>query len=226
MGYPSRASEFPNDNLDISSGARWLSEALTGAATPELPRQPEPLSSTVHEPMPSERFVLCFEDDEPDFEGPLDVQLTAEGPVVVVRSADPQPEIPTPLPLRHFETALVQALMARGASRAAALVPKLLRLQSLPPDSLSPELADSLRSRGYLEENHRYSEKFRSLWGAWASVLEGSSEDLSACGATTLDGVGAQLLAALLTVPATRAEELRRELRKAGIAAFGVLEAA
>jgi hypothetical protein len=29
-----------------------------------------------------------------------------------------------------------------------------------------------------------------------------------------------------LAVPATRADELRRELRRAGIAAFGVLEAA
>ena len=33
-------------------------------------------------------------------------------------------------------------------------------------------------------------------------------------------------MAALLTVPATRADELRRELRKACIAAFGVLHAA
>ena len=43
---------------------------------------------------------------------------------------------------------------------------------------------------------------------------------------TTLDRFGAELLAALLPVPATRADELRRDLRKAGIAAFGVLQAA
>lgn len=222
MGYPSRASEFPNDNVDISSGARWLSEHLIGAVSADLPpeREPEPVSSTVHEPVPSERFVLCFDDDEPYVEGPLEVQLTANGPVVVVQTAE------TPPALRHFEGALVQALMSRGASRAAAVVPQLLRLQPLPADSLSAELIGALQTRGYLDENGRYSEKFRSLCGAWSAVLSGSSEDITACGSTTLDSFGAQLLAALLTVPATRADELRRELRKAGIAAFGVLEAA
>lgn len=220
MGYPSRASEFPNDNVDISSGARWLSEDLIGAVSADLPPEPEPVSCTVHEPVPSERFVLCFDDDEPFVEGPLEVQLTVEGPVVVVH------QVETPTALRHFESALVQALMARGASRAAALVPQLLRLLPLPAESLAPEVLSALRTRGYLDENGRYSDKFRSLCGAWSAVLSGSSEDLGACGATTLDSFGAQLLAALLTVPATRADELRRELRKAGIAAFGVLEAA
>ena len=58
------------------------------------------------------------------------------------------------------------------------------------------------------------------------AVLRGASQDFAACGTTTLDRFGAELLAALLAVPATRAEELRRDLRKAGIAAFGVLQAA
>lgn len=218
VGYPSRASEFPNDNVDISSGARWLTEDPIGAVRAELPAEPEPASS-VHEPVPSERFVLFFDDDEPYVEGPLEVALTADGPVVVVQRGEAPPA------LRHFEEALVQALMARGASRAAALVPSLLELQPLSAE-LPPELSASLRSRGYLEENGRYSEKFRQLWGAWSAVLGGTSDDISACGTTTLDSFGAQLLAALLTVPATRAEELRRELRKAGIAAFGVLQAA
>jgi hypothetical protein len=56
--------------------------------------------------------------------------------------------------------------------------------------------------------------------------LRDDSAGVAACGTTTLDRFGADLLAALLTIPATRAEELRKELRKAGIAAFGVLEAA
>lgn len=224
MGYPSRASEFPNDNEDISDGARWLSEELTGPVAAELPRNPLP--SAVHEPVASAPFVFCFEeeDDAPAVEGPLELQLGPGGPVVVVHAVPAEPE--PPAPLRHFERALVQALMARAASRAAALVPKLLRLVPLPAESLPEELQSSLHSRGYLDENGRYSERFKELCGAWSAVLSGSSEDLSACGATTLDSFGAQLLAALLTVPATRADELRRELRKAGIAAFGVLEAA
>lgn len=218
MGYPSRASEFPNDNVDISSGTRWLSERLVGAVTAELPLEEEP-KSAVHAPVPSERFVLCLEEEETYFDEPLELRLTADGPVVVV-------EREAPPALRHFQSALVQALMTRGASRAAALVPSLLELQPLTAESLSPELSSSLVRGRVLDENLRYSNRFRSLCGAWSAVLSGTSDDFSACGATTLDGFGAELLATLLIVPATRADELRRELRKAGIAAFGVLEAA
>lgn len=225
MGYPSRASEFPNDNEEISSGARWLSEEVTGAVAVELPPEPEPAPSSVHEPVASERFVLFYEDDEePVLGGPVELRVGAAGPLVVVHRAPQEPEAPPAF--RHFERALVQALMARAASRAAALVPKLLRLEPIPAESLPSELQSSLQSRGYLDDVGRYSARFRELCAAWSGVLSGSSGDLTACGATTLDSFGAQLLAALLTVPPTRADELRRELRKAGIAAFGVLEAA
>jgi hypothetical protein len=116
--------------------------------------------------------------------------------------------------------------MAQGASRSAALVPKLLRLEALPGDALAKDVQLTLQSRGYLDGHGRYSQKYRDLCSAWSAVLHGSSQDFAACGTTTLDRFGAELLAALLAVPATRADELRRELRKAGIAAFGVLEAA
>jgi hypothetical protein len=95
-----------------------------------------------------------------------------------------------------------------------------------PADALSKNVELTLQSRGYLDGNARYSQKFRELCGAWGAVLRGASQDFAACGTTTLDRFGAELLAALLAVPTTRADELRRELRKAGVAAFGVLAAA
>lgn len=221
VGYPSLSSEFPNDNADVSGGAVWVCEALTGPVTVQLPAPP-PLPPL--EPVAAEAFVLCFEDDDPYVEGPLELQLTEHGPIVVVQHQAATAEAPPAF--RHFERTLVEALMARSASRSAALVPKLLRLEPLPAEGLSKDVQLALQTRGYLEENCRYSGKFRDLWGAWSAVLQGGSQDLSACGTTTLDRFGADLLAALLAVPATRAEELRRDLRKAGIAAFGVLEAA
>jgi aspartokinase len=121
---------------------------------------------------------------------------------------------------------LISVLLAQGATRSAALVPRLLRLETLPADSLTKDVLLTLQSRGYLDGNTRYSAKYRDLCSAWMAVLQGSSRDFAACGTTTLDRFGADLLAALLAVPATRADELRRGLRKAGIAAFGVLEAA
>lgn len=206
VGHPTRSSEFPHDNADIAAGAVWICAELTGPATPLLEQ---------HEPVQSQPFVLFF-DDEEAVEGPVDIHCQ-----VAATQSEPDPPA-----FSQFEAALTSALMARSASRSAAIVPRLLRLESLPADCLSKDVQLTLQSRGYFDGSLRYSEKYRALCGAWGAVLRGSSDDFSACGTTTLDRFGADLLAALLAVPATRAEELRRELRKAGIAAFGVLQAA
>lgn len=248
MGFPSLASEFPNDNAEISGGAIWIGAELTGPATLEL----APFA-----PVSTEPFVLFFEDDEGYVDGPVELELSGgslsvavHAPAPEIEPADetplevapppavadaptppvadtPPPAVVVPAPaFAHFESALSAALMAQGASRSAALLPRLLRLESLPADGFTKEVQLTLQSRGYLDSHSRYSQKFRDLCGAWAAVLSGASQDFAACGTTTLDRFGADLLAALLAVPATRADELRRQLRKAGIAAFGVLEAA
>lgn len=270
MGFPSFASEFPNDNAAISGGAIWVGATLTGPATLEV--QP-------FEPVPNESFVLFFDDDDGFVDGPVDIEafggslqvtvhrmaqesepeltlavapeltivagpeLSLAPPAELTLGAEPRPALaelsataPDPQPpteeatvapaFAHFEAALSAALMAQGASRSAALLPRLLRLESVPADGFSKNVLLTLQSRGYLDGHARYSQKFRELCGAWSAVLSGASSDFAACGTTTLDRFGAELLAALLAVPATRADELRRELRRAGIAAFGVLEAA
>jgi hypothetical protein len=217
VGHPTRSSEFPHDNAEIAAGAVWICADLTGPATPFF----EP-----HEPVASQPFVLFFDDgDEANAEAPLELVIEGGPRVVKARAPEPAPEPEAPA-FVQFEAALCAALMAQGASRAAALVPRLLRLEPLPAESLSKDVQLTLQSRGYLDGGLRYSPKYRELCGAWSAVLRGESQDFSACGTTTLDRFGADLLAALLAVPATRADELRRELRRAGIAAFGVLQAA
>jgi hypothetical protein len=245
VGFPSLASEFPNDNAEISGGATWIGTELIGPATLQVAR---------YEPVPAERFVLLLDEDDDYVDGPVELAVS-DGALCVAVGApqlEPEPETATeaeaateavavpeleaepqaepehaPAPaFAHFESALATTLMAQGASRSAALLPRLLRLESLPPDGLSKDVLLTLQSRGYLDGGARYSQKFRDLCGAWSAVLHGRSQDFGACGTTTLDRFGAELLAALLAVPATRADELRRELRRAGIAAFGVLEAA
>lgn len=234
MGFPSLASEFPHDNAAISSGAIWVCAELTGCATLERPP---------FEPVASEPFVWWFDDVDAYLEGPLDlevaidsgrlsVQVSIEAELSEPSPSELEPELSSeavpelPAAYVHFESALTAALLAQGATRSAALLPRLLRLEPLPADSLSKDVQLTLQSRGYLDGAARYSTKFRDLCGAWSAVLRGDSHDFAACGTTTLDRFGAELLAALLAVPATRAEELRRDLRKAGIAAFGVLAAA
>lgn len=216
MRHPSLASEFPHDNAQIAQGAIWICAELTGPATPLV---------ALHQPAPAEPFVLCFDDAE---FGDGSVELTRDDASAVTHAqAEPEPVRPTePAAFVCFEAALVTALLAKGATRSAALVPQLLRLEQPPADALGKDVQLTLQSRGYLDGHGRYSQKYRELCGAWIAVLRGSSQDLAACGTTTLDRFGADLLTALLAVPATRADELRRELRKAGIAAFGVLQAA
>lgn len=233
MGFPSLSSEFPNDNSEISGGAIWVCEGLTGP--PTLEAQP-------YEPVDSVPFVLVFDDDDDGLgDGPIELEIAPESGEVAVHIAlaaapelaaqagaatEPEPEPAMDPAFAHFESALVTALLAQGATRSAALLPRLLRLEPLPADGLAKDVQLTLQSRGYLDGNARYSPKYRDLCAAWTAVLRGESQDFAACGTTTLDRFGAELLASLLAVPATRADELRRDLRKAGIAAFGVLQAA
>lgn len=234
---PSLASEFPNDNAEISGGAIWICTELLGPAT---------VAVAPYEPVVAQPFVLLFDDEDCFVDGPVDLQFIDGELTVAVHASAPEREPPAeveaapesadapvleppsemPPAFAHFESALVDALMAQGASRSAALVPRLLRLEPLPAEALAKDVQLTLQSRGYLDNNARYSHKYRELCGAWVAVLRGSSQDFAACGTTTLDRFGAELLAALLAVPATRADELRRTLRKSGIAAFGVLDAA
>ena len=237
MGFPSLASEFPNDNAEISGGAIWICAELTGPATVAL---------APFEPVKEQPFVLFYDDEDGYVDGPVDLEVLGGELTVTVHAVAPEvvaaPELvvvpqmleepaaavaaETPPAFAYFEAALVSALMAQGASRSAALVPRLLRLEPLPAEALAKDVQLTLQSRGYLDGNARYSQKYRELWGAWSAILQGASADFAACGTTTLDRFGAELLAALLAVPATRADELRRALRKSGIAAFGVLAAA
>jgi hypothetical protein len=221
--FSSLASEFPHDNAEISRGAVWICSEVTGPATAVL---------GAYEPVKAPPFVLLFDEDGDGYvDGPLQLEIDADDGAISARLGAPEVLPPTPAEpeaaaFTCFESALVAALMGQGASRSAALVPRLLRLEPLPADALGKDVQLTLQSRGYLDSGARYSSKYRELCGAWSAVLRGSSQDFAACGTTTLDRFGADLLAALLAVPATRADELRRELRRAGIAAFGVLQAA
>jgi hypothetical protein len=60
---------------------------------------------------------------------------------------------------------------------------------------------------------------------AWQGILRGESEDFAACGAGMLDEWCASLIAGVVGQNA-RADGLKRELRRRGVAAFGLVEQA
>lgn len=72
-------------------------------------------------------------------------------------------------------------------------------------------------------EGLRTSAAFRSARAAWSAVLVGDSQDLQSCGDTTLDQWAAGLIADLAGRPG-EFENIRRQLRKQKIAAFGMLD--
>jgi hypothetical protein len=57
---------------------------------------------------------------------------------------------------------------------------------------------------------------------AWRGILRGESEDYEACGAATLDEWAASVVAGVVG-GASKADGIRRELRRRGVAAFGLL---
>ena len=127
-----------------------------------------------------------------------------------------------------YVAAVVEVAEAAGHTRAAATIPRLLEGASLDLASLPDEAqarlvaADVLsRSGGALSP----SEAFASMASAWRGVLRGDTHDLSACGESTLDGWSAELLKAF-GVGQGSATDVRRELRRRGVAAFGMLLAA
>jgi hypothetical protein len=110
-----------------------------------------------------------------------------------------------------FVRAMVDVALARGATKVAATLPALL------------EQGDLRREMGG-GSAARLPSAMVDTARAWSAVLRGVTVDLAACGTETLDRWAAGLLAAVIGVAAGQVEELRRELRRRGVAAFGMIE--
>jgi hypothetical protein len=195
-------SEFPNDNPELHDGLVWSAPSPCAPALPTL-------------------RLRAPEGPVPKVIGPSWV------PVARPRvDAEVAPEPPPASPFEQFVLALSRVLLERGATRAALGVRGLFGLEALRPESFEPVVLEALRARNVLERDSvRPTASFSALAAAWRGVLEGTTLDLSSCGATTLDAWAAGLLGALVNAPRDRTDDLRRELRKRGVAAFGLLAA-
>lgn len=148
-------------------------------------------------------------------------ELDATGPVVI---PVPIPDaIPAPDPYEAFVGALTAVAMANGASRGAALLTTLLDgagdLRGIPD-----ETRENLTRAEVLDSSGgRMSEAFVATANAWRQVLRNESSDFSACGTATLDVWGADLLRSL---GVDAGIDVRKELRRRGVAAFGMRVAA
>ena len=178
-------------------------------------------------------------DDETDDEilveelPPLDENAPVEGVEgVVVKVGALRPiasTTPTTLPPAPDDpftvllTTLADVAVGAGSPHVASLLPGLLldgRLDHALPADAAQALAEAGITRGT-----EATATFVAQTRAWRAILDGSSDDFSACGNAMLDEWSAELIARLLGAP-VRATALRRELRERGVAAFGLVEAA
>ena len=210
MSPPTRASEFPNDNPSVSEGAIWICPEVRSRARSWL----RPVFDRNIDP----RLITLLGAELPRLA--IEIELAPEAALEPEPAPEPAPALDG---FSSFVCALVDVAHAHGATRAAACLPSLLGAAALRAGSLGAELEKTLAERGILAAGGRKSDAFEQTSSAWRRVLTGETDDLSCCGTTTLDRFGAELLSALLGLPKSRVEELRRELRRRGVAAFGVI---
>jgi hypothetical protein len=197
--FPRPCSEFPNDNPA-------LYEAVVS-----LGAEPGPTASD--ELVENESIVA-----EPH------VEATPTVPEVDESLAD-EPQDP------FVNLVFVLENVAKGAGASdgqAAAVRGLLGLERIALGSLPEAALEALFDGMQLEgtrQTPRRAPAFTQAAVAWRAILRGDGGDFASCGGAMLDEWTADLLARLLGSPALAAQ-IRRELRRRGVAAFGLVEEA
>lgn len=246
---PSPCAEFPNDNPALHGGAIWLCLQVTGAPVFEPPAPP-PLAEAQTQAQHVPEIAVEAEVEEcapvPELEAAPGPIVAAAGEAVVEPPTDPTPpvleaddeeddieivdelsfdevidESPQPQsvaadapeatddPFLALTQVLESVARASGGSEAAVAALRIVLGQA----RVTAETGDELLV-------------LREQAAAWQGILRGDSEDFSACGVASLDEWSSIAVARCLGEMA-RADGLRRELRRRGVAAFGlVIEAA
>jgi hypothetical protein len=142
---------------------------------------------------------------------------------------DPRPEraVPRDARVETFVRAIAEVARAHGPVETAAHVESLFMFGTPAPLDLSPSARAALLDGNILEATDggvHATAWFVRTSSAWQSTLRGEGGNLAECGESTLDDWTADLIARLVAKPGM-ASTIRRDLRRRGIAAFGMLDA-
>jgi hypothetical protein len=195
------AAEFPHENPLMNRGALWM-----GSGMCEVPHE-----SNFILPPPIERSSTSSTTRSTSTTG--DVPDTGSSP------HDGR--------IETFVRAMTEVARAHGAAESAAHAESLFKFGTPAPLSLGPDARAALFDGNILEASNgdvHATAWFASTSSAWQRMLRGEEGNLAVCGDSTLDGWTADLIARLVAKPAL-ASAIRRDLRRRGIAAFGMLEA-
>jgi hypothetical protein len=128
--------------------------------------------------------------------------------------------------VENFVRAISEVALAHGAAETAAHVESLFKFGTPAALELSPSARAALLDGNILEASEggvHATAWFARTSSAWQSMLRGEAGNLAVCGESTLDGWTADLIACLVAKP-SMASTIRRDLRRRGIAAFGMLD--
>ena len=214
-------SEAPSDTPGDDEEDPFVSE-LRSLVHPFLsPARTEPAPAT---PGPSEQ-TRNGESEPADPTSPREDGSPVAAPEPT-DSSDAQDSAVEPAAARGYQRWLetLDAALARRVG-AGGILPKLLEGAVVQREELGAR-ADDLIALNLLspcDEGLRAHAGVLAVSAGWQAVLDGLSHDLGPCGDLTLDAWSAHLVAAFLPDTGATAA-VRSELRKAGIAAFGLLE--
>jgi hypothetical protein len=247
-------SEFPNDNPELHAGAVWILREPCGPLVSEvfevvdavedteehlveIPAAESAVAEAIPDVEPTVVEVPAAIDSEPVESRSLDlVEVVVESIVEDDGADEPADdrvapaqtiEPPPPDPFDDFVQTLVGVTAAQGGACAAAALPDLLEGRNVPNHALDGDAIQALVAGGYAsraEEGLLASEKLTGLVTAWTGVLRRTG-DFSSCGSTMLHEWAAELVACALGAP-QRAQALQYELRRRGVAAFGLVRVA
>ena len=231
------AAEFPNDNPELHDGLVWVPPEPVGRALPTLrlrplagamPRVLGPSWERDGDDPPRAIVRAVARDPAAGDATASDITLVAPPAVLDAPNDEPAEALPAPdAPFTRFVAALVAVALARGGTRAAAALGGLLEQGRVAPGAFDDATLKRLISARILARSGTHATpEFRATSEAWRGVLDATTADLAACGAATLDSWAAELVAAVLDAPSGAVPDLRRALRRAGIAAFGLLAVA
>ena len=207
------------------SSEPFVFDGSIDAGASETPMEP-PAEEVVGAALGERERLECVAPTEIDA-GPVSAEGDAAAPAGEQAGAESEKSAA----FRALVAALVEVLLVSGATRAAAVLPGLLEGGA---DDASHAMALDAESRRSLVAARIAQETdgglclapgFVTTTRAWRDVLSGDAHDLSACGTSTLDGWAGDLLKAL-GVGRDGKTDVRRELRRRGVAAFGMLLAA
>ncbi len=227
------SAEFPNDNPELHDGALWICPEVCSAARPLRVPRPTAHGALIAPPSaelgvvapPKAVASVTLDALVPRLALPVELAPLAQPSSEPATRPSLARALPQGDPFTCFVQAMVDAAQAAGGSRAAAVLPQLLEQGTVRVDALDSSALDALARRGFWV-GRQPSVRFTDTLAAFRGTLRGEATDLAVCGEYTLDRWAAALLAALLGWSTGRAEELRRTLRRSGVAAFGMLERA